>query len=363
MTTLFQSIRRRLRSNEPAALATVVARNGSLPMSARAKMAVFRDGSIAGTIGGGRLEADVIRQAVDALPAAEARPSQTASLVSFTLTADAVQADGLTCGGSVEILLEYFPPGKPPPVLDVLSLMQARQRPAVSVAILPPSNDESPDAAFELRRLVLCHEGTVIGGTDDVDTDAAIVTRARSYLGQDYVGMQTVTDRAGTPLRLFLETLLPRPTAYLFGGGHIARHLARLLPMIDFDFVVIDDREEFANPQRFPDARACVVHDFPTVIPMLGLDPASAYLIIVTRGHHFDFDVLQQAVRLQPAYTGMIGSRRKIGIIFEKLRQQGVSQEDLDRVHAPIGLEIGADTPEEIAVSIAAQLIQVRRRS
>jgi xanthine dehydrogenase accessory factor len=180
-------------------------------------------------------------------------------------------------------------------------------------------------------------------------------------MGRDYLGVHSLEQHQGQPLRIFLETIVPRPTAYLFGGGHISSQLARVLPMIDFDFVVIDDREAFANQQRFPDAKACLVRPFSSAFDTLLPNPQSAYAIIVTRGHQFDFEVLQHAIAAQPKYIGMIGSRRKIQILFNQLCQQGISQETLKTIHAPIGLEIGADTPEEIAISIVAELVKERR--
>jgi xanthine dehydrogenase accessory factor len=133
------------------------------------------------------------------------------------------------------------------------------------------------------------------------------------------------------------------------------------LDFIGFEYVVIDDRQEFLTRERFPQAKAFVLHDFDNVFETLALIPHSSYLIIVTRGHKFDLTVLHQAMRADAKYVGMIGSSRKIKLLFQQLQEQGVEQALLDKVHAPIGLEIEADTPEEIAISIAAELIKIRR--
>ena len=355
MKTVFHTILQQLRHNEPVALATVVARKGSLPMSTHAKMAVFSDGSIAGTIGGGALEANVIQAAMQGMAV------KTATLLSFELTAEQVESDGLTCGGAVEIFLEYFESSSLP-FIETLTTVYAQEQSTVVVTVLPGTAKTATSAALHGQRLLFHENGPSTGTTGDPALDVDIARFARSYLGKDALGRHAVPCEDGDAVQLFFETIVPRPTVYLFGGGHISYQLARLLPMLDFDFVVVDDRAAFANQQRFPEASACVVHDFADISSVVTSDAHSAYAIIVTRGHQSDFEVLQQALRLQFVYIGMIGSRRKINILFEKLRCQGVSQETLATIHAPIGLNIGADTPEEIAVSIAAELIQIRRR-
>ncbi len=359
MDDIFQTILNQLRHNQPVALATVVARKGSLPMSTRAKMAILADGRIAGTIGGGKLEASVIHTAVTAM---QGITGTTAALLPFELTADQVESDGLTCGGTVEIFLEYFDSATSLPMIEALAHAHEQERPAVTVAILPGGADSQAPAVSAGQRVLIHDGGTLTGSTGKPAIDDDVRRFAFPYVGKDFVGMHELTCRDGRTVRVFLETIVPRPTAYLFGGGHVSYQVARLLPMLDFDFVVVDDREAFANQQRFPNAKGWVVHDFFDIFSTLSLDPRFAYIIIVTRGHQSDFQVLQQALRVQPAYIGMIGSRRKIQLLFEELRRQGVSQEALNAIHAPIGVEIGADTPEEIAVSIVAELIQVRRK-
>jgi xanthine dehydrogenase accessory factor len=139
----------------------------------------------------------------------------------------------------------------------------------------------------------------------------------------------------------------------------VASQIAPLAARVGFQVVVIDDRAEFADPARFPEAHQVIQAPFEGLMEQLSVDPAS-YLVIVTRGHSHDKEVLAQALDTDARYVGMIGSNRKIGIIFNRLREEGISQERLDRVHSPIGIDIGAETPEEIAVSIVAELIEVR---
>ncbi|MHB8811092.1 MAG: XdhC family protein, partial [Desulfobulbaceae bacterium] len=152
----------------------------------------------------------------------------------------------------------------------------------------------------------------------------------------------------------------PPDTVYLMGAGHVAKEVAHLAKKVGFRTLVFDDRAEFANPARFPDADGVFVcKSFANVFAEYSVAPGS-YIIIVTRGHRFDKEILAQALRADAGYIGMIGSRRKRESVYQALRQEGFSQRDLARVHCPIGLEIDAETPAEIGVSVIAQLIQHR---
>lgn len=149
-------------------------------------------------------------------------------------------------------------------------------------------------------------------------------------------------------------------TAYIFGGGHVAYALEPVLRHVDFRTVVIDDREEYANPERYPNAEMTIaVDNFDHAFDDIKTDEDS-YIIIVTRGHRGDLQVLRQALKVPHAYLGMIGSRRKNGLLYDTLRKEGVTEEEISGIHAPIGLEIGSETPEEIAISIVGEIIQVR---
>lgn len=158
----------------------------------------------------------------------------------------------------------------------------------------------------------------------------------------------------------FIKEFKLASTAYIFGGGHVAYALEPVLRHVDFRTVVIDDREEYANSERYPHAeRTIVTDDFNNAFDEIQTDDDS-YIIIVTRGHRGDLQVLRQAIGRPFAYLGMIGSRRKNNLLFDELRKEGVTEEQIARVHAPIGLSIGSETPEEIAISIVAEIIQER---
>jgi xanthine dehydrogenase accessory factor len=166
----------------------------------------------------------------------------------------------------------------------------------------------------------------------------------------------------GGDLEVFIEPILTPPTLYIFGGGHIALALTKMGKLCGFKIAVIDDRAEFAQAERFPQAEVVLAEDFTKSFARLKIDKSS-YIVIVTHGHQHDEVVLEWAVGTPAKYIGMIGSRTKNETIYSHLRARGISKEQLDRVHAPIGLEIGAQTPEEIAVSILAEVIKARRSS
>ncbi|MCP4668449.1 MAG: XdhC/CoxF family protein, partial [Deltaproteobacteria bacterium] len=166
-------------------------------------------------------------------------------------------------------------------------------------------------------------------------------------------------EEGGGKVEVFVEAFISDPALFIFGGGHVSREIVPLANLVGFKVVVIDDREEFAKTEQFPQAREVHQYPFEGVMDRLAVD-ASSYLVIVTRGHIHDKMVLEQSLRTKAGYIGMIGSRRKRNMIYENLLEQGFTQKDLARVHSPIGLDIGAETPEEIAVSIVAELIQVR---
>ena len=166
----------------------------------------------------------------------------------------------------------------------------------------------------------------------------------------------------GGTLDVFIEPVLPPALLYIFGAGHVAYNLYKVAAIAGFDVVVVDDREAYANRERFPDAREVIAEDFETVTARLD-PPESSHIVIVTRGHRDDMRILRWAVNTRARYLGMIGSRRKTISVYKELEKEGIPGGKFANVHAPVGLEIGAVTPEEIAVSIVAEMIAVRRHA
>jgi xanthine dehydrogenase accessory factor len=253
---LFEEIVRLRREGKRAALATIVHTNGSIPSYESSRMLVREDGSIAGTVGGGCVEAEVWAAAKEVIRAEAPRK------MTFNLNNEASYDNGLICGGTLEI---------------------------------------------------------------------------------------------------FVEPILPQPMLYIFGGGHVSMALAQAAHAAGFAIGVIDDRESFANAERFPMAGE-IYTNYEDALAKLKPN-ASSYLVIVTRGHRDDMRVLAWAVGTPARYIGMIGSKRKVLSIYKALEKDGIPAEKFERVHAPMGLDIGALTPEEIAISISAELIGIRRNA
>jgi xanthine dehydrogenase accessory factor len=164
----------------------------------------------------------------------------------------------------------------------------------------------------------------------------------------------------GRQLSIFVEPVIPQPYAFIFGGGHVSKSLSKVASLAGFTTVIVDNREAFANAERFPEAEATYAEEYEDVFPKLPIT-SSSYLIIVTRGHRDDMRVLRWAVTTQAKYIAMIGSKRKTISVVHELEREGFSRETFERVFAPMGLEIGAESPEEIAVSVVAEMIAARR--
>jgi xanthine dehydrogenase accessory factor len=251
---VFAAVADALERGEPAALVTIVATHGSTPQRVGAKMLVFGDGRMVGTIGGGCYENDAFWKAREAITARKPQ------LVHYELSDDFAQETGLICGGQMDV---------------------------------------------------------------------------------------------------YIEPIEPSPELYVIGAGHVGTHLAHLAQEVGFHVHVVDDREKFANRERFPAASEVLAEDIPAWLARTNLTP-HAYVVIVTRGHTNDLEALRALAPRDLRYLGLIGSRAKVARIYDALTADGMPAEHLKRVHAPIGLDIGAVTPQEIAVSILAELIAVK---
>lgn len=299
MLELLDEILRRAGAGERFAVCTVVRTRGSTPQKMGAVMLVTRDGQSIGTIGGGCVEAEVRTRAIRQLDS-----DSSGCLFSFKLDHDLGWDDGLVCGGTMDVALQVISsPQSASPYQAARELLAAGREAAVTVC---------------------------------------------------------VPDESGTP-QAFTRTLEPRPTLVIAGAGHVGTALADIASRAGFDVAVIDDRPDFVSPERFPGARQRIVGEIEVELARYPITPHT-YVVIVTRGHRHDGRALGAVVGSAARYVGLIGSRRKIVTIFEDLHRHGVPREQLERVHAPIGLDLGAVTPAEIAVSIAAELIAVRRR-
>ena len=344
MKKLLKRICRLLEGGEDLVLATIISRSGSTPRTVGTKMVVRSGGSIEGTIGGGMLEAMVIKAATALFE------SRGAAIHTFNLTQDGKAGMDMICGGELDVLIEFV--AAMPENLAIFQTLQALVEKGCK-ALLITALGEKLDAISRPDRCL------IVAGR----VEKGHFTYAPSFLEQIW----RKTNRSRDPHLLSLENhhfliepCLAAGTVYLFGAGHVSRQLATLTSRVGFRMVVLDDRQEFANAARFPTADEIhVVDSLNDCFGHLTIDRES-YVVILTRGHLFDKAVLGQALKTQAGYIGMIGSRSKREAIYNSLQAEGVSPQELKQVHSPIGLSIGAETPAEIAVSIVAELIQHR---
>jgi xanthine dehydrogenase accessory factor len=219
----------------------------------------------------------------------------------------------------------------------------------------------------EGTKMLVRADGTTLGSLGGGELDAKVCQKARHVIGKgkpERMHLELTKNQmdmvCGGQMEVFIEPLLPPPTMYIFGGGHISVPLARMGKIVGFRVIVADERPEFADGKRFPEANKVVAEPFEQVFSKLKFD-RSSYIIIATQGYQSDERVLDLALKTPAKYIGLVASKNKKETIFGSLQAKGVSEESLGRVHSPIGLEIAAETPEEIAVSILAELIKVLR--
>jgi xanthine dehydrogenase accessory factor len=250
---------------------------------------------------------------------------------------------------------------------EIVKLRREGRRGAVATIV----NVRGSIPSYKTAKMLIRDDGSIFGTIGGGCVEADVWQAAREVMEQEKPRTLTFNLNqdpkydtglvCGGTLDIFIEPILPQATLYIFGAGHVAQALYKTAQNSGFDTLIIDDRELYANRQRFPEAREVIAEDFDQA--MARLSPTdSEFVVIVTRGHRDDMRVLRWAVQTPARYIGMIGSKRKTVTIFRELQKEGLAAGLFDRVHAPIGLDIGAVTPEEIAVSITAELIAIRRR-
>ncbi len=351
MVSIEDEIVKALSQKVPAALATVVDRTGSAPRDVGAKMLLRADGPSVGTIGGGSVEAKVLKEAEHVMEGGVAK------VLRFELTAKELIKGHSICGGNVTIFVEPLS-SKSPGLLEIYQTI-AKIRKRGGKSILATIISDKIHAHGAETKALIGEEGQVIGS---LSMDRGLVENLKQEIDGVYkegTAKILTLQKDGQQIEVLLEPIASEPTVFIFGCGHISTCLAPLVKNVGFRLVVADDRSEFANPKRFPEADEIILDDFEGLLEKLRIDE-NAYLVIVTRGHFYDKIVLEQALQTNARYIGMIGSRRKVRMVFQNLMEMGFPKDALDKVHSPIGLRIGAETPEEIAVSIQAELIQVR---
>ncbi|SBV96882.1 Xanthine and CO dehydrogenases maturation factor, XdhC/CoxF family [uncultured delta proteobacterium] len=348
MLHLLTVLRERLGKGQPLALATVVARKGSAPRGRGARLLADASGLIHGTVGGGAAEAAVLEACAGVLRSGGSR------LLDLALTNAMAAQEGMACGGEVRVFVECVSPDAK--TRDFFAALAAAFHHAalhdgggVLLTRLAPGQGGSPERTLYTQG---CFTGAPLGERAEKAFLAALSPRG---------DLSESAEHSLDGELFFAEPLVPPSRMLIAGAGHVAVPTAELAAFAGFSVHVIDDRPEFSRPERFP--RADATHTAPDFADCLaGFTPdARTYVVIITRGHMHDGTVLAQALRTQAGYIGMIGSRKKRETVYAAMRELGFTEADLARIHCPVGLPIGAETPEEIAVSIVAECIAHKR--
>lgn len=324
MRQLLQQMKTRLLRGEDLVMVTIIAASGATPRGAGARMLVGKQGRICGTIGGGAVEyrSESIAKAV--------LEEKSSRVHDFTLTRDDVQNLGMICGGACSVFFHYLPAGDP----ALLALAEEAE-----------------------MRFVRGEDTWLV--TDLGDGGRLCLASRRDGALLPHMTRQPHRVQAGGR-ELYIEQIVTGGRVYVFGGGHVAQELVPVLSHVGFRCIVMDDRPEFAKPSLFPTAEQVILGDLHRISDFVTIGRED-YVCVMTRAHAADTVVQAQVLRCCPCYCGVIGSRRKAAGVRKVLKEEyGLSEEELSRVTTPIGISIHAETPAEIAISIAAQLIAHR---
>jgi xanthine dehydrogenase accessory factor len=319
-----------LARGEKGAVAIIIEKTGAAPRDEGARMFVTSLGKSYGTIGGGSVEARAIREAMEVITTGQH------SMLDFRMDGKNVADNDMICGGNVRIFIEPVDAEQKDVYVATVNAMK-RSRKGFLITRYSSSGT--------LKSLA-CVDGTVVGAPVDQDMlERLFAVPDKPVVSDGFIAMPIVN----------------RSDLYIFGAGHVSQYISRVAAMVGFDVTVIDDRRDYANSERFPEARTIIVDEFHSSFDYLPFT-GSEYVVIVTRGHKHDALILEQVITRPTRYLGMIGSRRKTRMVFDHLKKNGIDDSQLVRVFAPIGINIAAETPEEIAVSIMAEIIQVRHQ-
>jgi xanthine dehydrogenase accessory factor len=349
-TDLYARMAELAAAGRPFAVATVVRTNGSTPQVVGAKLLVTdRDerGKAAGTLGGGCVEADAILAARDVLS------HGGRSLRAYELTEDLAWNTGLVCGGTMWILAERGDEALAAGGVGMSTLLASAADGGAPMAVATLLRRDGRQIAFA-GRLFVDANGARHGSLGEPTLDARATELSVQQLAHGTARLAPLDEQHD----LLVESIAGRPKLVIAGGGHVALAIARQALLLDFDVTVIEDRPQFADPQRFGGARV-LQGDVPETLG--GLDYGwSTFIVIATRGHKLDADCVLAAVRTKARYIGLLGSRRKTILIEELLAEHGVTDDRVRAIHAPVGLDLGGRTPAEIALSVMAEITMER---
>lgn len=334
MEELFQILETNLQNGQEAVLATIISSSGSTPRGEGARMLVTREGRVSGTIGGGAVEHHSEGVACEVLESKESHAEH------FRLKQNEIQDLGMICGGDVHVYFQYIDPDEQNKTIveTILGLYKRREE-------FWLVNEISESGAGSMA--VCSKAGDVTG----MKVPKEILENLKNKSAKIEMNGQS----------FYCEKMIKPGKVYIFGGGHVSQALVPALAAVDFRCVILEDREEFCRPELFPLAEEVLLIENTKISVYVDICEED-YVCIMTRGHKDDLTVQAQVLKTPASYIGVIGSRHKKAGVFAKLKEMGFTDDDLGRVTTPIGLSIEAETPAEIAVSIAAQLIQRRAK-
>ena len=348
MKEVIQEAIKLLESGTPGVLATVVRTKGSTPQKPGAMLLVRQDGTGVGTLGGGCVEGDIWFAAKEML-----RLHSGPEFKDYFLNEEIAARDGLVCGGTMYFYLEpiWQPEDFVPIGSELIRAYEGGEPVGLATVVNVPAGSDGLGA-----KLLLRSDGSTSGSLGSAVLDARAIETAKQVA--DVGNVESFI--TGEGIEVFVEGFTTPPTLVMVGGGHVGKATADLAHTLGYRVLVVDDRPEFSNAERFPYAEQTVVANYDQWANELDLN-VNSFVIAATRGHRYDDMALESALTTRARYIGLLGSRRKNMMIFQRLLRQGVSTDRLKQVHAPIGLNIGALTPEELAVSIMSEIIMVRR--
>ena len=347
MQDVFHEAVNLLEKDEQLVMATVIRTKGSTPQKPGAKLLVRRDGTGVGTLGGGCVEGDIWYAASQLM-----RRGGDAQYREYELNEDLAAEDGLVCGGTMFFLID--PVYRPQQYIDYAKEIDAAYEGGPSVALASLIRTANGRGSIG-SKLFIREDGSTEGSLGDLRLDHDAVMRARNLMAMgrnEYV----IADEG---VEYFIEAYTTPPQLVICGGGHVSRALASHAKPLGFRLFITDDRDEFANPQRFPEADMVVAKKPEDALKELPIN-ANTFIVVATRGHRFDNVALAASAATPARYVGLMGSKRKTILIYEDLVRMGLSEERLREIRSPIGLDIHARTPEEIAISIMGEILMFR---
>jgi len=348
MEQVFRAASDEMTAANAMVVATVVKTSGSTPQKPGAKLLVRADGSGVGTLGGGCVEGDIWFASSQLL-----KNGGPAEMRDYELNEDLAAQDGLVCGGTMYFLLD---PIREPAEADVfngevIAAYEGGAPVAVASLMKVPEGSELEVGT----KLLIRENGSTSGSLGDEKLDANAMNEARRLMAMgknDYITAESGAE-------YFIEAYTTPPTLVVAGGGHVSKALSNIATTLGFRIFIIDDREEFSNADRFPEAEQTVVSDYGSAFEKLPIG-TNSFIVIATRGHRYDASATAAAMRTPASYVGLLGSKRKTILIYEELFAEGFTMEEVQSVRSPIGLNISARTPEEIALSIMSEIVGFR---